>query len=222
LAEFSYLILNCRLVDLHLIEIPSSMMRNYILKPNLTPSSGNQLLKNIYLQYKGECTYWLMQKFGLGKEDAIDVFQNTVIILHDKIENHKLDLPAEKLKSYLFGIARNKGLEYLRSLDKYVTTNYAEQILKDSTTIREKELIEKKIEAISEGISLLSKSSQDIIMLYYEQHKSISEITEILGYKNNETTKNMKYKSVQKLKRIVNKNLKGASIEHSENILYAL
>lgn len=198
------------------------MMRNYLRKPDLSPSSGNQLLEEIYLRYKGECTYWLMQKFGIGKEDAIDVFQNTVIILHDKLENQKLDLPAENIKAYLYGIARNKGLEHLRSLDKYITTNYAENILKDASTIREKELLEKKIEAISVGISQLSEASQNIITLYYEKHKSITEITRIMGYKNNETTKNMKYKSIQKLKSVVKTNYMAASYEQNERTLYAL
>lgn len=196
------------------------MMRNYIPKPDFSPTSGNHFLETVYLQYKGECTYWLMQKFGISKEDAIDVFQNTVIILHDKLENQKLDLPAENVKSYLYGIARNKGLEHLRSLDRYITKNYAEQLLNDSYSIKEKELLEKKINAISEGLSQLSKASQKIITLYYDKHKTIPEITSIMGYKNNETTKNMKYKSLQKLKKLVSKNFVSASHEYEKMLIW--
>jgi DNA-directed RNA polymerase specialized sigma24 family protein len=115
-----------------------------------------------------------------------------------------LDLPSDKIKAYLYGIARNKGLGYLRLLDKYVMTNYAQQILNNAASIREKEIIEIKIDAISKDIPQMSEASQKIITLYYEKHKSISEITEIMVHKNNETTQNMKYKSLQKLKKLVN------------------
>jgi len=176
-------------------------MTNFI--PDIKTYSAEDFISTIYKLYRDECSFWLMQKFGIGKEDAIDIFQNTIIIFYEKVVCEKGNIPLDKLRPFLYGIARNKGLEYLRSLEKYATERFENIQCPISDQIEEKVKIEYQFDIINKGLDKLSAASKKILSLFYFQGKSISEITIIMGYKNSETTKNMKYKSLQKLKREV-------------------
>jgi len=178
-------------------------MSNYTAQS--CPNPYAILIETIYEQCQTECCFWLMHKFGLVREDASDVFQNTMITIYKKMVDQRLNLPATKLKSYLYGVACNKGHEHIRAMDKVMLHNPL-AINYDLQDNDEAHLQEVKSSAIKVGLSKLSNSSQTILKLYYTESHSIAEITQKLGYKNHDTTKNMKYKSLQKLKKVVNIN----------------
>jgi len=65
------------------------------------------------------------------------------------------------------------------------------------------EIKKKRIRKILKTIDALSEPCKTILELFYFKGYTIEEISQIMGYKNKNTTKNMKYKCIMKVKKIV-------------------
>ncbi len=105
------------------------------------------------------------------------------------------------IKTYLYAVAKNKWREAQRAAAKHSTLTVASAARQRQDTADVAE--EEKLQRVLFHLTRLRDTSRKILHLYYYQRRSISEITEIMGYKNDSTTKNMKYKSIQRLKRLI-------------------
>ena len=62
---------------------------------------------------------------------------------------------------------------------------------------------EGKLEKVRSIIETLQNPCADILKLFYFNNLSNDEIAEVLGYKNGNTVKNLKYKCIQRIKRLL-------------------
>jgi RNA polymerase sigma factor (sigma-70 family) len=162
----------------------------------------NKALKEIYHLYRSDCLVYLQNQFNLEKDEAIDVFQLAVIIIYDNAIQGKITAVHNDVKSYLYGVLKNKAYETLRksksntSLDDHsLLTTY----ITDQSTEADDDMA---IELASLALNQLGQPCQNILELFYYQNKSMEEITIIHGYKNADTTKNQKYKCLKRLQAI--------------------
>lgn len=163
----------------------------------------NAALKELYLDYKDECLNWCYQKFGIENEAAIELFQSSVIIVYDNVQQGKLTELTSSIKTYLFAICRNKALEYKRRLQKLSPEEAIPTLEMHVNESEEHDIYEQKLEVMSKALDILGDPCKKLLQLYYYQQQKMTEITEALGYKNADTAKNQKYKCMKRLQKLV-------------------
>jgi len=139
----------------------------------------------------------MVSKKGGTKEDGEDVFQNTLIILVKKLSNADFILTS-KLSTFLYSIAVYAWYKMCTKMKD----GSLEDIL-DLKTVEDEYFKSENTDMLKKCVSVLSNHERKLVDEFYFKQKSIPELTEELGYNNDNTTKNMKYKAVRKLEKAV-------------------
>ncbi|MBK8624153.1 MAG: sigma-70 family RNA polymerase sigma factor [Saprospiraceae bacterium] len=164
-------------------------------------TNENEAIKEIYMLCKSECLQWLQKEYNCTKDDAMDIFQLSIMILYDNIKTQKLKILTSNLKTYVFGIARNKALELHRSRQIPVTDDYlsfvASYVIDEDNNVNEDQ-----INMVCQSLDELGDPCKTVLVQYYYHDKSMDEITLMMSYKNADTTKNQKYKCLKRLQNI--------------------
>lgn len=161
-------------------------------------------LKEVYNKYRNEFVLWAVRHHSCTMEEAKDVFQQTMIIFYENIIYQKVTDIKTQVKTYIFGIGKNKIHELVRNKTKqgsqfkdqlYVSSEYYYQQADDS--------YEDQLQVVETCLDQLGDPCRRILAQYYYDKKTMLQISESLGYKNSETVKNLKYKCLQRLRQIV-------------------
>jgi RNA polymerase sigma factor (sigma-70 family) len=171
--------------------------------------NGNtRALDDFYLLHRREFIKWAERTFGLDSAEAVDVYQDAIIILYENINRGKLSNLNASLKTYFFGIGKNlilKKLSRERSEKRRWETIYRYADPTESELLSEHE--EDKLEAVSAGLQGLSERNQSILKLYYYQHLPLKDIAEQLGYESVDVVKNQKVRCMKYLRKLVEEKL---------------
>ncbi len=161
----------------------------------------NRALKELYAMYRDECVQWLMSKQNLQLEDAKEIFQTAVVILYDNVITGKLEELNSHIKSYLIGICKNKAYELYRQQKR---VSYPEVFPTIQAYVMEeddKHVLEEEVQQMNQALTGLGDPCRSIIQLFYYKKMSMDDITALMGYKNSDTTKNLKYKCIKRLQK---------------------
>ncbi len=165
-------------------------------------SDENKALKEIYKSYREESIAWLRKQYKLDGEPAKEIFQISVIILYDNVMSGKLTKLSSSLKSYLFAISKNKAAEYHRQQNKTTGLTHLPTLVDYVDQTREKKNEkENKLENVNKAMLSLGDPCRSILQLFYYKSMNMESITGLLGYKNVNTTKNLKYKCIKRLQK---------------------
>ncbi len=169
-------------------------------------NTGN--LEDVYKTYREEFINWLSKNYQCDMEEARDLFQYAILVFYKNAMEGKLDTLQSSIKTYLFAIGKNQVLKkaHLKSKFSYdVMDNLMDH--SDSDKLDKLEY-EKNLIQVHEALQSLGDSCKELIQLTYFNRLSMDEITSKMGYKNSDTTKNLKYKCVQRLKKLINRHQK--------------
>jgi len=170
--------------------------------------SGNeQSLAEVYNRYRKEFIGWAQKSYRCTGEEAKEAYQLAIMIFYDNIMTGKLDHISGSIKTYLFAIGRNKIFESFRRNARNSLNIKTEILYMDEEDREHKEMIEEQFKKVEEGLVQLGEPCKSILEMTYYEKRSMEYITEKLGYKNTDTTKNQKYKCMQRLKKLVVKEL---------------
>ena len=75
---------------------------------------------------------------------------------------------------------------------------------------------EQQSESVEHGLDKLGEPGRTILELFYYHGKSMEEIAELLHYKNSATVKNLKYKYLIRLRKIVEEEQKVTQSKYYE------
>ena len=105
------------------------------------------------------------------------------------------------LKTYIFSIARNKAIDFLRHSGKYKYFNstIGEDDIEDFENLEDKVLKKEKMQRVREGLEKLNDDYKRIIHLIYFEDLSQAEAAKVLG-KNKKQTDNLIYRAKKALK----------------------
>lgn len=165
----------------------------------------NAAFKILYKRYKSSfVTRMTSNNSGITKDDAIDIFQDSLIILYDKIVQEEI-LTLEKPDSYLNRIGQLLVFEFLR---KKKATDNAHSFNK--TLVQE--VVGYEFLSKEESKGVLSKSylnqigqrCQELLIAFYYRGLTLKEIAASDNYKNANTVKSQKHKCLSQLKKIYN------------------
>jgi RNA polymerase sigma factor (sigma-70 family) len=167
-------------------------------------SNNEAALKLLYTSNFHKVEHFVLNNNGTT-DQAKDVFQEAFIAVWRNIQLDRFQPQNESaLDGYLFRIARNKWLDYLRS------GHYKNVVPMDAIVIPdiEADLIPKEendhLALIKKHFVDLGENCKKILTMYYYKNDSLRKIADEMGW-TEPTAKNNKYRCIQRLRELVNK-----------------
>lgn len=77
-------------------------------------SGDKKALEQAYLFYRDALVQWLQSKYNITGEEALDIYQDTMLVLYQKVLLGKMPVLQSSLKTYLYAISKNLLLEKRR------------------------------------------------------------------------------------------------------------
>lgn len=156
--------------------------------------------------YPGVCRM-VLQNSGT-EDEAKDIFQESVLILYDKLRE-QADFSLDcRLATYLYAVSRRVWLKSLREKGRFAPRELLDDggqadmnvsLDRDLELHLEKEAQFDKMEAC---LAQLGDPCRAVLSGFYMEGKSMQEICDDLGYTNTDSAKNQKYKCLQRLKKL--------------------
>jgi RNA polymerase sigma factor (sigma-70 family) len=171
-------------------------------------SRNLQYWDQFYVTHRSEFLKWAYKNYHLMPEEAIDIYQDAIVILYENATSGKLDQLQCSTKTYFFGITKNLISTYLKKKikekEKYEKLPENVQALEMlAVTERTNDWMEYSIEVAGEAIKKLSSKGQAILHLFYYEKMSLKEITQVLGYKSEDVVKTTKMRYMKILREII-------------------
>jgi len=160
------------------------------------------VFRSIYNQYRPDFLTWSRKAFSLNREEAAEIFQESVVTLYENVINGRLVELRSSLKTYLFAIGKNKAMELLRQNNRQLPLT--EVLPQAEDPLEELELtaeMMKRQTLMKECLRELGQGCQEILTLYYFNELSLVQICERLSYKNEQTVKSQKFKCMEQLRK---------------------
>jgi RNA polymerase sigma factor (sigma-70 family) len=158
----------------------------------------NRAFSVLYQQQRGKILAMVQRNNGTP-DDALDVFQEGVIVLWTNITQGKFQLTDKaRLSTYLYALCRNQWISRLRkkkelySLDDEETREVADEVEALEAAHERIDFLHQKLQELSEACRLL-------LRLFYYRKASMQEIADELDL-TEATAKNNKYRCMQRLR----------------------
>ena len=181
---------------------------------------GNEkAFSKLYQYYYGFVENYVLKNNGT-KEDAQDIFQETLIVFLEKLKKDDFYLTAS-LKTYIIAISKNMWLNSLRKDKKTIVYSFAHaenadeneneftinSLEKNSFVLSQAfdiELENEKpmIDKLGDYFSRLTSHCQNLLSTIIEEQKSADEIQKEFGYTPRHNLRNQKHKCVNQLKKV--------------------
>ena len=155
----------------------------------------------LYSSYYPDIERFILANHGTI-EDARDIFQETLVVLNKNIAREDFQLTSS-LKTYLYAISKNLWLKSLRDnkpLDSFDVDKKEYGKLSD-TTEQDKENEARTIHYIENLIAKVPAHCQKIIQYVFYQNIPVDKVAQKMGYQNNHTASNVKYKCLRQMKK---------------------
>lgn len=165
--------------------------------------AGNQApIEQIYLEYKREFLLYAVS-FSMGEEEALDIFQDSIIVLYENIVSGKLTTFTCSVKTYLFAIGKYKIYSSLRKKSKMATKEFSEYefLWKEEQPVVN--LQQENIQKMQLAIQRLGDRCKTILKLFYYQNYTIDEIKHQLDYASKEVVKSQKSRCLKRLRELI-------------------
>lgn len=156
----------------------------------------NEAFKFIYKTYFPSIKRMVIQAGGTSFE-ASDIFQDSLYVFYNHLKNEQFK-EASSIRTYIYSIAKRKWIDYLRKEGRYqLTESFKDEEGFDLNLIDSLGLSAGKV--IRKLLAKLDKPCQKILLLYYYENKSMSEISHFFELGSNQAAKTKKHRCLKKL-----------------------
>ena len=152
----------------------------------------------LYQQHR-DPIFRLVQRNSGTPEDALDLFQEGIVVLWTNISQGRFELRDEaKIATYLYTLCRNKWMSKLRKKKIILPLDTQPQV-EIADDAEELQAHHDRIRRIERQLEQLGESCQKLLTLFYYQKASLREIAERMGL-TEKTAKNTKYRCMLQLR----------------------
>ncbi len=171
----------------------------------LLKTGDNVTLQKIYEENRDTFINF-SKRYNITKNDAVDIYQDAIIALHENAVNGKINSLSSSVSTYLFAIGKNKIFQLLRKnksvdINQNFTVESTNEVL-DVNFFDEK--LTNRQSLIKKNLFKLGNKCIEVLKLFYYQGYTLDEITKILNYSSKEVLKSQKSRCVKQLKGIIN------------------
>lgn len=157
------------------------------------------ILQRIYQEQYPKVEKFVLSNNGSSQE-AKDIFQEAFVAVWKNIKNDRFKPEnGTALNGYLYQIAKNKWLDYLRSPQYKKTVPLENFYEKEEEVNDEKEIQLKQIEV---SFKNLGKNCKELLTRFYYKKESMSMIAKAFDW-TEATARNNKYRCIQRLKEML-------------------
>jgi RNA polymerase sigma factor (sigma-70 family) len=170
------------------------------------PKELNNAILFLYQQYS-ESTCSFIIGYGGSRQDAEDVFQETVVSFIEVVKKGKYRMEAS-IKTFLVSVAKNIWLNEIKKRER---SGAREKLFESTRDQKEADVshhiadLEKKRQ-LRDLVYKLGEPCQKILLLFYYENLSMKEIVDHLPYENEQVVRNKKYKCLQQLTGMIKEN----------------
>ena len=136
------------------------------------------------------------------KDDALDVFQEALIVLFRKLKDENFVLTSS-LGTYVFGVCRLIWMNEIRKRKKLQGEMLNDDI-PDNNGMVELLAKEEQYRKAEELIMQLGEKCRELLILFYHKNLSMKQIADRLGFSSDKIAKNQKYKCLERARRMAN------------------
>jgi RNA polymerase sigma factor (sigma-70 family) len=164
-------------------------------------SGAKNILDQIYVAYFPMVLQMVLANNG-NEDDAKDIFQESVIVLYNKVRETEFELNA-KLKTFIYAVCRRLWLKKLNHQSRFSNNLAALPDLEENIfDLEAHEAQNQQFRLMQEALDQLGEPCKTIIEQFYLHNKSMQDICEQFGYTNTDNAKTQKYKCLQRLKKL--------------------
>ena len=159
---------------------------------------NKKALEEVYNMYRQEFLNY-SKRYPLVEADIVDIYQDAVIAMHQNFVMSQLELETSSIKTYLFGIGKNKIFKKLKEEHKVLrietetSDSYETVDIEPHAPTHNQIILAKKLNEISE-------SCKTILKLFYYRGLTIDDIVATTDYKDGNTVRSQKSRCLKHLK----------------------
>ncbi len=163
-------------------------------------SKDNHAYEILYKFYYPSVKNFILKNNGCD-DDAKDIFQETIIVLLEKVPKDDFNLTSS-LKTYIFAISSNLWLKRLRDSNKMVKTEIGtyEKYLSDYEEAEE-DIHRDHSNKIVKVFKMMTNKCIVLLKAIFYDDKNIDTITKDFGYTNKHNAQNQKFKCLEQARK---------------------
>jgi RNA polymerase sigma factor (sigma-70 family) len=163
--------------------------------------SDKKAIETIYKQNYNMIQSLVVNNSG-SADDAKDVFQETMIVLYEKVRSGTFELNC-LIKTYVYSVSRRLWLKRLQQMNRFAPAfDGLHDTVPVDEEIEENERINNEFQVMEKAINSLGEPCKSLLEAYYLDKKNMQDIALSFGYTNADNAKNQKYKCLMRLKKI--------------------
>ena len=171
-----------------------------------------EALEYVYKKYRSHFLQWIQQSYGCTSNDALDIFQDSVIIVYGHIKSGKLSVLKSDFKTYLFAVGKYTFLDRLKT--RKIKTNHIDEYPNlEMTSLPKVGELNDRQRLVAQLLGKLREPCKTIIFLFYYKNYGLSAIAETMEYKTKDVVKAQKVRCMKNFRKIVTKNLEKKNIK---------
>ncbi|MEL6863115.1 MAG: sigma-70 family RNA polymerase sigma factor [Bacteroidota bacterium] len=162
---------------------------------------SDQAFRFLYAKHFRMIDYFIQQNNG-NEQDAEDIFQDSLIVLYNKVRTEKLELTCA-LKTYIFSICRNLWLKKLKKAGRSVGLKADQEVIALEEDHFSVLLQDERQHLIANLLDKMGEDCKRVILLFYYKRLRMNEIAEQMGLSSEQVAKNKKSNCLKKLRSMV-------------------
>ena len=136
-------------------------------------------------------------------DDAKDIFQDTLLVLIEKLRTDNFELTAS-LKTYIIAISKNLWFKKLRNKSYYRQAEFSEMLLDKFNSEISSAINEEKSywERLQTYFSKITAHCNHLLHSMFFKNKNIEEIQKEYGYSTKHNAQNQKHKCIEQIRKV--------------------
>lgn len=175
------------------------------MSESLLTGKQQKLISDIYNENRDRLVGWLISR-GMDSVDALDLYQQSVLAVTERLVKHGIDHFRNGLSAYLFSVMKYMYYFELKKKGNISVDPLESQAVFDMTAEMEDFMLEPDDQTIMlrQMMKQLDKKSYELLRLFYYEGKSMKEIAATMGYGTEQVAKTTKYRILNKLRKMIN------------------
>jgi len=164
-------------------------------------ANDTEAIETIYRDNFSAIKSYIIKNNGYT-DDALDVFQEAMIVLFEKVKSGSFTLSCQ-LQTYLYSICRRLWLKKLQKQNRFnPSLETIEEIVPVEDDLEFHEKKNNDFLFMESALVKIGEPCKSLLEAFYLEKKTMPEIAEAFGYTNADNAKTQKYKCLVRLKKI--------------------